>query len=364
MKRPAAEKKRPPAHVDHERLTRVSTPTTIAVLAALTLFLFVIRAVLLPFVLAGIIAYVCTPLIELMQAKLRMPRALAALIVFAVLAALALLLGWLGGPPLIDEVTRVITDLHGTLQAIAERIIGDRSVELMGRSMNAAQIADAAVTGLREWVGEAGRILTLATLSFAAMFGFFLSWVLLMYFLIGGPVIARGLFWLMPPRQRPITHEIWGRLDPILKRYFIGVAIVVTYASIAAYIGLGLILGIHHAIFLAMLTGLLEMLPVIGPGASAVIAGLVAVHQATGVGSILGYVVYATLLRLSIDQMIGPLVLGRAGRVHPVLVIFCFLTGGLLFGVAGVILAVPVALAIKVILATLYEEPLVDASEA
>jgi predicted PurR-regulated permease PerM len=57
-------------------------------------------------------------------------------------------------------------------------------------------------------------------------------------------------------------------------------------------------------------------------------------------------------------------VLGRAGRVHPVLVIFCFLTGGLLFGVAGVILAVPVALAIKVILATLYEEPLVDASEA
>ena len=53
----------------------------------------------------------------------------------------------------------------------------------------------------------------------------------------------------------------------------------------------------------------------------------------------------------------GPLALGRAGRIHPVLVIFCFLAGGLLFGVAGVIMAVPVALAIRAILATLYGEP-------
>lgn len=106
-----------------------------------------------------------------------------------------------------------------------------------------------------------------------------------------------------------------------------------------------------------MITGLLEMLPIIGPLASALVAGLVALHNATSVWNIAGYVVYAALLRLSIDQMLGPLVLGRAARIHPVLVIFCFLSGGLLFGITGVIMSVPVALTIKIVLATLYDEP-------
>ena len=52
----------------------------------------------------------------------------------------------------------------------------------------------------------------------------------------------------------------------------------------------------------------------------------------------------------------GPVVLGRAAHVHPVLVIFCFLAGGVLFGIAGVIMAMPVALVIKHILAELYNE--------
>jgi len=68
-------------------------------------------------------------------------------------------------------------------------------------------------------------------------------------------------------------------------------------------------------------------------------------------------VVYVVLLRLSIDQLVAPIVLGRAARVHPTVVIFCFLSGALLFNIVGVVLAVPVALAIKVALSTIYGEP-------
>jgi predicted PurR-regulated permease PerM len=126
------------------------------------------------------------------------------------------------------------------------------------------------------------------------------------------------------------------------------------YASIAAYLGLGVILGIKHAVLLALLTGILETIPVIGPTAAAIIAGLVALHAATGIANIVEYAIYATVLRLSIDQLVGPVVLGRAAHVHPVLIIFCFLAGGLVLGIPGVILAVPVALIIKSTLATLY----------
>src|ERR1700691_268579 len=91
-----------------------------------------------------------------------------------------------------------------------------------------------------------------------------------------------------------------------------------------------------------------------GSTAVAVIAGLVALHTASGIMSIVAFAIYATVLRLSIDQLIAPLVLGRAANVHPVLIIFCFLAGAVTFGITGVILCVPVALTIKSTLATLY----------
>jgi predicted PurR-regulated permease PerM len=130
---------------------------------------------------------------------------------------------------------------------------------------------------------------------------------------------------------------------------------VLIYASCAAYVGLGLVLGIPHAVLLALMTGILELIPVVGPIAAAIAAGLVAVRYSTGVQAIVGYALYATALRLSIDQLIGPIALGTAARLHPAVIIFCFLSGGLLFGISGIIMAVPVALALRTTLAVLYE---------
>ena len=161
---------------------------------------------------------------------------------------------------------------------------------------------------------------------------------------------------MVPPTRRPLVVQIGTRLDPVLKRYFLGILVIVIYAVIAAYIGLGVILHIDHAFLLALLTGMLETVPIIGSTAAAVVAGLVSLHTATGLGSILAFALYAVLLRLSIDQIVAPLVLGSAAHVHPVLIIFCFLAGAVLLGIPGVILAVPVALTVKATLATLYGE--------
>jgi predicted PurR-regulated permease PerM len=182
---------------------------------------------------------------------------------------------------------------------------------------------------------------------------------LLAYFLADGRRILRGLLWLFPPTWRPRTARIMLDLHPILLRYFIGIAVVIVYASFAAYLGLALFLGLRHAAFLAALTGVLEVLPVVGPALAAIVAGLVALQEAKGIWGVIDYVIYASALRLSIDQLVGPIVLGRAARINPPLVIFCFLAGGVLFGIVGVILAVPTALTIKVALSVMYREPLV-----
>ena len=319
-------------------------------------FLYAIRWALLPFVLSAVGAYICTPLVQWLANRTRLPRLLfvCAIVIALLVAGAAVAL--LGGPALIREAAGTIADLGDTMERLARGAIGDGSIQFLGQSMNASEFARAAVTGLRNWIDQTGVLVMLAGWSFAAVFGTFLTLVLLFFFLQDGPRLARGALWLVPPKHRPTAEFVWSRLDPVLKRYFIGVIVVVIYAMAAAYVGLGLLLGIRHALFLAVLTGLLEMIPVIGPASAAVLAGLVALRQAESFEAIIAYAIYATALRLSIDQLLGPVVLGHAARLHPTIIIFCFLSGGLLFGIAGLIMAVPVALAIKVTLATLYHE--------
>lgn len=356
----AAPKRPKVVHGDHEHVDRISTPTTMVVLVVAALVLYELKWILPPFVFAGLIAYLCTPAIDWLTRRSGLPRALFAVAVFAVLLLAAALIGYLGVPPLAHELTHVFTDFQSMVSALAQRILGHEKISLLGQPMDAAEVAQAISNAVRQWAGQTGAIAVVGGIAFGTMFAVILMLVLLFYFLLNGPSVARGMLRLVPPRQRLLVAHIWSILDPVLKRYFIGVLIVVAYAATAAYIGLGVVLGIPHAVFLALLTGILEMIPVVGPGASAVIAGLVAVHHATGIGPIIGYAIYATALRISIDELFGPLALGAAARLHPALVIFCFLAGGVLFGIVGVIMAVPVALAVKVMLKYLYDEPLTE----
>jgi predicted PurR-regulated permease PerM len=341
-----------------EHVRRASGRATTVVLVVIVLFLYGIRHVLLPFVLAGAAAYACTPVVNWLTVRTRLPRLLWAVAVFCLLAATLALLAELGLPALFAELANFATDTERIIEDAIRGAIGERTVTLLGQPMNASQLANQAVQGVRGWAAQTTEVVTLAAYSFAFVFGTFLTLVILFYFLTGGPQLARGTIRLIPPQQRALIAHIGAKIDPVLKRYIIGVVLVVIYAAVAAYIGLGLILGLKHAVFLAILTGLLEMIPVIGPLMAALIAGVVALQAATGAWNIIGYVIYAAALRLSIDQLFGPIVLGHAARMHPVLVIFCFLSGGLLFGVAGVLIAVPVALTIRIVLATLYDEPL------
>jgi predicted PurR-regulated permease PerM len=320
----------------------------------LAIFLYFIKLILLPFVLAGIVAYIFTPPLDWAVRRTRWPRLLFAVALYLLLLGVAVLLVVVAAERLAVEARAIAADLNTMLEIFTRQAIGDQSIRLFGSSVNAHDITQSVLDRIREWFGQSDDVATVAGYSLAAVMGGFLTMVLLFYFLASGERVARGLFWIVPPHRRPLVARIWRQLDPVLMRYFIGVLVIVAYATVAAYVGLGVILGIRHAVLLALLTGVLEIVPVIGPTAAAILAGLVSLRTATGIVNIAEYALYATLLRLSIDQLVGPVVLGRAAHVHPVLIIFCFLAGGVVFGIPGVILAVPVALVFKSTLATLY----------
>jgi predicted PurR-regulated permease PerM len=320
----------------------------------LAIFLYFIKLILLPFVLAGIIAYIFTPGLDWAAKRTGLPRVLLAVVLFLLLFGVTVLVFIFAGQRLLDEGRAIAADLHGLIENFARQAIGDDPINVFGNALSAHDIAQRALDRLRDWFSQSDSLGLVTEYGFAFIMGSFLTVVLMFYFLVSGRRVARGLFWIVPPHRRPLVARIWTRLDPVLFRYFIGVLVLVVYATIAAYVGLGVILGIKHAVFLALLTGILETVPVVGPTAAAVLAGLVSLRTATGIFSIVEYAAYATVLRLSIDQLVGPVVLGRAAHVHPVLIIFCFLAGGVVLGIPGVILAVPVALVIKSTLATLY----------
>jgi predicted PurR-regulated permease PerM len=344
---------------DHEHVSRISTGTILFILSAAAITLYELQLVLIPFVLAGVISYICAPAISFASDRAHLPRPLVSTLAFLILLAFGAIIGFLGIPPLGRELARVATDFQGTLSRLAETLVGGETVSWLGQPMDAQQLADAVGRAIRDWTGNARVLSAMAGTVLVGGFGLLLTLVLLFFFMVTGPSVVRGLLWLVPPGQRPLIEDhILLQLDPVLRRYFIGVVAVVCFAAAFAYAGLGLVLGVPHAVFLALVTGILEAVPIVGPAVAATTAGLVAIQHNSGLGAIIEYAIYLTALRLSIDQLFGPLVLGAAGRVHPALVIFCFLAGGALFGVVGVIIAVPVAVAVKATLATLYDEPL------
>lgn len=342
---------------DHEHVGRISTGTILFIITATAVTLYELQLVLIPFIIAGVISYICTPAITFVSARAHLPRLLVAILFFLIFVAFGAVIGWLGIPPLTREVAHVATHSQETLNRIAEAI-SSGAAGLLGQPLDAQQVAKEIGQAVRDWVGNARALFMVAGGAFVGGFGLMLTLVLLFFCMVTGPSMVRGLLWLVPPGERPLIEDhILRQLDPVLRRYFIGVFAIVCFAATFAYAGLGLVLGIPHAIFLALITGVLEAIPIVGPAIAAVIAGLVAIQHNSGLGAIIGYAIYLTALRLSIDQLFGPLVLGAAGRVHPALVIFCFLAGGTLFGVVGVITAVPIALIIKTTLAVLYDEP-------
>jgi len=323
---------------------------------AITLFLYSIQIILLPFVLAGIVAYVCTPLIDALTKRTGLPRIIFAVLTFVVLAGIGAATSVLAVQHLAIELGRTIRELRATLDQLLRQASGGQPIHLFGYSIDGNQIVQSMNGRVQDWIAQPNHAALLAGASFSIVMGVVLTAVLLMWFLADGKSVARGLLWIVPPLRRRIVMQIWSKVDPVLKRYFVGVFAIVVYATVAAYVGLALILGLHHALLLALMTGIAETLPIVGSTAVAIIAGLVSLHTATGIMSIVAFALYATALRLSIDQAVAPLVLGRAANLHPVLIIFCFLAGAITFGITGVMLSVPVALTVKTALATVYGE--------
>ena len=161
------------------------------------------------------------------------------------------------------------------------------------------------------------------------------------------PVLRSSIGALMYPGTRQRYDQITDRIIVTTSRYMLGniaisVICAVTYGVTAA------ILGLPYALALALLGGILDMIPNIGALLAGIVIGLVALT--VSVGALVVVLVVIVVYQQVENYVLQPMIIGRAADVSGFTVIVSVLVFGSLFGVIGAIIGVPIAAAIKIVL--------------
>jgi predicted PurR-regulated permease PerM len=336
----------------------VSRPArwTLALVSA-ALFLFIVhllRYVLLPFAIAGGLAYVASPAVRWIARRFHLPRWLAALFPFLLFCGALTAAGFAVKILVLPETVSLIANRHTVLEHFFDTLFHEKTISLDGGKTFTAHDASQAILHAIDSIGpQSQRLLDQIGIVAAIVMSFILTLVLLLYFLIDGPRLGRGMMWLVPPTLRPMAQIIGRRSAPLVYRYVCGLIVITIYATVFTWLAMRFVLHLRHAMLLALAVGVLEMVPLIGPILSIVLVCGVAIEQMT-LASIIGLALFVTALRISIDQFVGPLILGKAVSLPAPVIIFSFIAGGAIYGILGVLVAIPVAAIVKISLEEIY----------
>jgi predicted PurR-regulated permease PerM len=336
-----------------ERRSRVGGWPIAIVGLVLVLVAYTLRYTLVPFVFAMVIGFVLDPVVDWSTRWTIGRRWPMAMVLTIVIVGGCGFGAYWAADTAFHDLSRVTARLPDIIHRGIAAFTGPQGVTLMGTHYTPQQMTTFIVTGAAN-ILNAAVVLLAIKISIGTVAAVVMTFVLIPYFLISGPRLAEGALWLVPPeRQRPV-REMLPKLVPMLRHYAAGLCGVVAYTGSMAYLGFGVVFHLPAAALLSVVVGFLELIPVVGPITSIVLVGLSAAQIGTFTAIFL--VLYALALRLSIDNLVGPLLLGQAVTVHPVVVIFSFVIGAVLFGVIGLLLAVPAAASIKLILEHYYSE--------
>jgi predicted PurR-regulated permease PerM len=335
----------------------------LVVLPVLLLLAFLLAAklghVLFLFLTASVIAFTLNPLVRDLT-RLRVPRGPAVFIVYTIFAAVVFALLVAVGVVAVDQarnaadrVDEYVTEELGTGQTAAEEDIDRLQAWLDDHGLEDIRIR----RQVNEWLESlsAGEISGYAqdAISFAQgaafsfvllLFSIILIVVISIYMLLDMQRLEQSIDSRFPPHDGPpLTQRIEGALWGYLKGQAILSTVIGTSAGVGMYIlGVtGLVEGAEeYALLFGLWTAFIEVIPYIGPWLSAVPPAIYALFADPPWG-----VVWVGLLFLFIYQVEGhvvvPNVMASALRLHPLLVIFGLLAGGALYGIAGVLVALP-----------------------
>jgi predicted PurR-regulated permease PerM len=326
------------------------------VLAALVALLWVARGVLPPFICAGILAYVLSPLVDEIALRTGWRRAWVALLVFLAVLALAAGLVWIGGARLGAELRALSREGPGIIQSVVDHLTSGQPIELLGQSITPLELGRRLDIALRDELGTPTQAIQAFRVAFEVILAIVLVFLSLVYMLIDGQNFFLYVLRFVPAEHRLHVQRLSAEIHLVLGRYLRGQLLLIGLMSVVTFLVLEWAYRLPYALWIGILTGILEVIPLIGPISAGAIACTVGFSQG-GPNEAAALAVTYLVLRQVEDQLVMPIIVGRAVHVHPLVTIFAVLAGEKIAGVLGMILAVPVAATVKVVLDYAYPRP-------
>jgi predicted PurR-regulated permease PerM len=322
-------------------------------LVAVAIVAWLARGVIGPFVVGALIAYAFSPLVSAAERRTRWPR--IAIVAVGYLGAILVLIGLvlLLAERAVTELASLQAAGPGAIDTLFRQLVGGDAIDLAGQHVTVSSIT----RGLQEQVAaifaSPGDAVHIATRIGEFGLDALLTLIVSFYLILDGARFRDRTLALLPEQHLERTVGLLDRIHGVLATWLRGQLLLIALVAAVVYVVLGPLLHLPYALAIALLTGVLEVLPLVGPAIATGIAGVDAFVNG-GVGLAVGIVVFYFVLRQIEDQVVMPIVIGRAVHLHPVVTIFAVLVGLSTFGVLGGLLGVPVAAAANVIFADLY----------
>jgi predicted PurR-regulated permease PerM len=335
-----------------EHVIAISTGTIFRVILVLLVlaFLFLIKDVVAMFFAALFLAALIDPFADYLEAR-KIPRGLAVLIVYFVglsilTVALILIL-----PPVLSE-TR-------TLGGIFSPIVSEAS----GHEVDFNALFEGGITSSFENILNTARgsgisaavpqILAIGTAAFGGIFAATLVLILAFYLVVEKGSLVKAISFLTPPEYQPFVLQVAVKVRERLGHWLRGQLILMFSIFLLTYLALEL-LGIPYALVLALVAGILEVIPFVGPllsGVPAVILGL-AVSPFHALAAALSYFVIQSVE----GNILVPKIMQKVTGISPIISLLAVLIGWRLGGIVGAILSIPLANAVSVFLGEVYRK--------
>jgi len=326
----------------------ISTSAIIKVLVVLLGILFVstIKDVLFVVFIALVLAAAIDPWVTGLERR-GVPRGLGVAIIYIIMLALVSLL-------IVLIVPMVVTQLEQLARSIPS--LYDRAFSAF-KSVQDTTV----ISGLQKSLESVTQSLGSLTQSifsrvfglFGGIFAFLSVLVLTFYLTLEERGMKRIATDLAPLKYRPYLIQLFNRIEDRLGRWLRGQLLLGVIIFLMTLGGL-LALNVNYALVLALIAGITELVPVVGPFIGAIPAVIVAVSQ----NPILGLwviVLYIVVQQLE-NHFIVPKVMSKATGLNPILVLVGLLVGAKLAGIGGVILAVPTLIIVTTFIEDFVEE--------
>jgi predicted PurR-regulated permease PerM len=338
-----------------------------AVIALLGLLAWVLRVIWPPLILAGAIVFLLNPVVTRLQRR-HIPRALGTAFSYLGVAAVVTIVVLLVAPlateqydDLAAEWPELRQDLQDSIDDLSERseednwpiqiptydeleaqFTGDESVDANGDGdISAEERQDRFADQL-----DTARELALRVFHVGIIF--VLAPIIAFYLLVDLPHLRETARSLVPVRARGDVMVVSRRLGHAIGGYFRGQLAVAFVVGTMASIGMAII-DLPFWLIVGMVAGLFNMIPLIGPWVGAVPGIIIALTTGGGLSKAIWVAVVMAIVQQIDNHFISPIVMQRAVKLHPAVVMLALLAGGTLGGFFGLLLAVPATAVLKIL---------------